>query len=174
MMDDQNEPRPVPTFHEFAADVYARKLAHGRIRSSAGKAKWEKALEQHLIPALGDRFIDQLEPADIEAWRKTMAAKIEANEVQPATVNSVFSVLRQVIDEATDAFGRGDPMQGIDSFPASDELDEPNALSREEFHRFMTCLKNLHPRAFELSPFRADYEAMEAEVTGGPRSPTDG
>jgi hypothetical protein len=62
-------PSIAPQLHAYAAQVFARELALGKIRSAAGKAKWESILKHHLVPAFGDLFIDRLEPADITGWQ---------------------------------------------------------------------------------------------------------
>src|SRR5688572_30020595 len=74
-------PSVAPQFRAYAAAVFARKLALGKIRSAAGTAKWESILEHHLDPAFGDLFIDRLAPADIKAWQARIATKIKAGEM---------------------------------------------------------------------------------------------
>jgi hypothetical protein len=62
------QPSLAPQFHAYAADVFKRKLDLGKIRSAAGRSKWSNVVEKHLVPAFGDRFVDQLRPGDIKGW----------------------------------------------------------------------------------------------------------
>ena len=80
--------------------------------------------------------------------------------------------MHQITDEAIDQFGIRDPMRGIKPFDTNEPADS-NALSRDDFRRFMKCLREKHPLAYDLSPFKADFEAMEAEETEGQRPPAD-
>jgi hypothetical protein len=124
MTEEQSEPRPRPQFHSFAAEVYARKLAPGKIRSSAGKMKWKTVLVRHLVPAFGELFIDRIEAADVEAWRVKVTTKIDAGEIAPATANTVLGVLHQITDEAVDEFDIRDPMRGIEPFETNEQVGD--------------------------------------------------
>jgi len=148
-------PSITPQFHAYAAQVFARKLALGKIRSAAGKAKWESTLKHHLVPAFGDLFIDRLAPADIKAWQAKIATRIKAGEMAPATANTILGVLRQITDEAIDDFDIRDPMRGIDAFDTREHStyteEEPNSLSPKDVARFLSTLRELHPEHYAFT-----------------------
>jgi integrase len=148
-------PSVAPSFRTFAADVFKRKLDLGKIRSAAGKAKWESILEHHLVPAFGDIFIDRLAPADIKAWQSKVATKIKAGEMAPATANMILGVLRQITDDAITDFDIRDPMRGIDAFDTREHStyteEEPNSLSPEDVSRFLGKLRELHPEHYAFT-----------------------
>ncbi|MBK9032066.1 MAG: hypothetical protein IPL61_12205 [Myxococcales bacterium] len=144
-----------PPFHTFAADVFERKLALGKIRSASGRAKWEAILKHHLVPAFGEIFMDQLRPQDVKAWQARMAGKIKARDMAPATANTIISVLRQITDEAITDFDIRDPMRGVDLFDMREHStyteEEPNSLAPDDVPRFLATLRDMHPEHYAFS-----------------------
>ncbi len=142
-------------FHEYSAEVFARKLSLGKIRSAAGRAKWDSVLKHHLVPAFGDLFMDQLRPSDIKAWQAKLAAKIKAKEMAPATANTILGVLRQITDEAMDDFDIRDPMRGVDAFDNREHStyteEEPNSLAPADVPKFLAKLRELHPEHYAFT-----------------------
>ncbi len=149
------QPSEAPAFRTYAKSVFDRKVALGKIRSAAGKAKWESILEHHLDPAFGDLFIDRLAPADIKAWQAKIAARINAEEMAPTTANTILGVLRQITDEAIDDFDIRDPMRGIDAFDTREHStyteEQPNSLSPKDVARFLNALRTLHPEHYAFT-----------------------
>jgi len=137
-----------PPFHAFAAEVLKRKLDLGKIRSAAGREKWNNILDKHLVPAFGDLFMDQLRSSDIKAWQTKTAAKIKAGGMAPTTANTILSVLHQITDEAVDDFDIRDPMRGVDAFDTREHStyteEEPNSLSPSDVPRFLAKMRELH------------------------------
>lgn len=148
----QPEVSIAPAFHAFAAEVFKRKVDLGKIRSAAGRAKWESVLETHLYPAFGDILMDQLRSSDIKAWQSKTAAKIKAGDMAPTTANTILAVLRQITDEAVEDFDLRDPMRGVDMFDTREHNtyteEEPNSLAPEDVPRFLGKLRELHPEHF--------------------------
>ena len=139
----------LPQFHTYSADVFARKLALGRIRSAAGRAKWESILEHHLVPEFGDFYMDQLHPTVIKAWQGRVSAKIKAGRMAPTTANTILGVLKQITDEAMVDFDIRDPMRGVDPFDTREHAtyteEEPNSLAPADVPRFLAAMKRLYP-----------------------------
>ena len=144
-----------PSFHTFASEVFERKLALGRIRSAAGRAKWVVVLKHHLVPAFGDIKIDQLSPLDVKAWQAKVARRIKSGDMAPATANSIIGVLRQITDEAVTDFDIRDPMRGVDLFDNREHStyteEEPNSLSPADVPRFLAALRERHPEHYAFS-----------------------
>lgn len=142
---DDAPPSTVPQFHKYAADVFARKVELGKIRSAAGRAKWATILKMHLVPAFGDVFVDRLRPADIKAWQSKTAAKIRVSKLSPTTANTVLGILRQITSEAIDDFDMRDPMRGIDPFDTREHNpyteEAPNSLSPADVPRFLETMR---------------------------------
>ena len=144
-----------PSFHSFASEVFERKLALGRIRSAAGRAKWVVVLKHHLVPAFGDIKIDQLRPVDVKAWQAKVARRIKSGDMAPATANSIIGILRQITDEAVTDFDIRDPMRGVDLFDNREHStyteEEPNSLSPADVPRFLAALRERHPEHYAFS-----------------------
>ena len=149
------QPSSAPKFHAFAAAVFQRKLDLGKIRSEAGRAKWSSILEQHLVPAFGDLYVDQLKMADIKEWQSRIAKLINANGMAPATANTILGVLRQITDEAVDDFDIRNPMRGIDSFDTREHStyteEEPNSLSPDQVPAFLAKTLELQPQHYAFT-----------------------
>lgn len=135
--------------------MFKRKVELGKIRSPAGRAKWESVLETHLYPAFGDLLMDQLRSSDIKAWQSKTASKIKAGDMAPTTANTILAVLRQITSEAVDDFDLRDPMRGVDAFDTREHNtyteEEPNSLARADVPRFLGKLRELHPEHFAFS-----------------------
>lgn len=142
------QPTAAPQFRTFAAQVFQRKQDLGRIRSAAGRLKWDNIVEKHLEPAFGDLFIDQLRPSDIKSWQARVAARINAGKMAPTTANTILGVLRQITDEAVDDFDLRDPMRGVDPFDTREHSvyteEEPNSLAPAQVPLFLAKMRELH------------------------------
>lgn len=151
----QPEVSTAPAFHALAAEVFKRKVDLGKIRSAAGRAKWESVLETHLYPAFGDILMDQLRSSDIKGWQAKIAARIKAGAMAPTTANTILSVLRQITDEAVEDYDLRDPMRGVDMFDTREHNtyseEEPNSLAPEDVPRFLGKLRELHPEHFAFA-----------------------
>lgn len=151
----EEAPCAFPRFRDFAGEVFERKKNLGKIRSAAGRAKWESVLEHHLNPAFGDVFIDQLHPQGIKAWQTKIAAKIQAGDMAPTSANTILGVLRQITDEAVDDFDIRDPMRGVDPFDTREHStyteEEPNSLAPQDVPRFLAEMRNLHPEHYAFT-----------------------
>jgi len=138
-----------PQFHVYAPEVFERKLALGRIRSAAGRAKWASILEHHLVPEFGPYYMDQLHTTVIKAWQAKVAARIKAGKMAPTTANTILGVLKQITDEAVADFDIRDPMRGVDPFDTREHAtyteEEPNSLAPADVPRFLAAMKKLHP-----------------------------
>ncbi len=142
------QPSLAPQFHAYATDVFQRKLDLGKIRSAAGRNKWETIVDNHLVPEFGDLFIDQLRPSDIKSWQARVAAKIKADAMAPTTANTILGVLRQITDEAVADFDLRDPMRGVDPFDTREHNtyteEEPNSLPPDLVPKFLSKMRELH------------------------------
>lgn len=145
-------PLALPPFREFADQVFERKKDLGKIRSAAGRAKWESVLAHHLKPAFGDLLLDQLRPQDVKAWQARIGAKIKAGDMAPTSANTILAVLRQITDEAASDFDIRDPLRGVDPFDTREHStyteEEPNSLAPQDVPRFLAKMRELHAEHF--------------------------
>lgn len=149
------QPSSAPQFRVYAKAVLQRKLDLGKIRSAAGREKWENIVDNHLIPAFGDVFIDQLRTSDIKGWQTTIAGKIKACAMAPTTANTILGVMRQITDEAVVDYDSRDPMRGIDPFDTREHNtyteEEPNSLSPDLVPTFLAKMRELHPAHYAFA-----------------------
>jgi hypothetical protein len=144
-----DQPSIAPQFRTYAKTVYQRKLDLGRVRSAAGRDKWQNIVDNHLIPAFGDIYMDQLRPSDIKSWQAKVAAKIKVDVLAPTTANTILGVLRQITDEAVTDYDMRDPMRGVDPFDTREHNtyteEEPNSLPPDLVPTFLSKMRELHP-----------------------------
>src|SRR5262249_8750586 len=88
----------LPSFSAYALSLMERKIARGRLKSGKSRERWATILKNHLRPAFGDFYIDQIRKPDIEEWLVKMGRKVQAGQYSPVTVNDWLSLLRVIIN----------------------------------------------------------------------------
>jgi integrase len=147
---------PKVRFKDYAPALLARKVSAGDIRSAATRGQWASALKVHLVPAFGDFYLDALRRADVMAWRDKMAAKVQAGDYSPHTVNDLLAVLRVVVTAYVVEYELDkNPTTGVPNLDASVRHtyteEEPNALTPEELPRFLAALRKHYPQHFAMA-----------------------
>lgn len=144
-----------PRFADYAATIFARKVADGRILSAAGREKWRVLLTAHLVPAFGEFFVDRLTAADVEEWKGRFATKIRAGAAKPTSGNTILSVLRVITAAAADEFDIRDPMRRVRPFDTRGHrtyTDEaPNSLAPADVPRFLTAMRERFPHYYAIT-----------------------
>lgn len=139
----------LPRFEDYAATVFERKVADGRIQSAATRERWRVTLGAHLLPAFGEFFIDKLTAADVEAWKGPIGARIRAGKTSPHTANSILSLLRVITAAAAEEFDIKDPLRRVRPFDTRTHrtyTDEaPNSLAPADVPRFLAELQRRYP-----------------------------
>jgi len=97
------------TIRDFALSWMRRRAA--RVRTSTAQ-HYADVLGLHVLPVLGDLWIDAVTRADVEDWVAEMARK-----ARPATVNSRLRVLRSLLGDAADELGITDPSARVRALP---------------------------------------------------------
>lgn len=144
----------MPSFATYAVELLDRKINEGTIRSPFTKLKWKWALESLLIPAFGPLLIDQIEPADIEAWKAKMAIKIKAKEYKPTSVNNVMAILRVICTKATVEYDLKDPLRGVADFDTRTHRtytpESPNSIPPERISEFLDLARVRYPEHYAM------------------------
>lgn len=126
--------------------------------------RYATTLEKHVVPALGDYYMDALMPDDLVRWR-------DAQKAKPSTVNSRLRILRTLLADATDELGLGrDPAARISAVREARVVDERDAnrltgpelatvlaaLERDapEWHALFLCLALTGARFGEASALK--------------------
>lgn len=110
--------------------------------------RYAEALDNHLLPAFGELFVDALRADDIQRWVNGSLADGYA----VATVRGWLRVLKVMMRDNR-LFSR-ECLESRITFPQKrrdeDEDDEPNSLTREELSKFLDAMSELYPQHYAL------------------------
>ncbi len=114
------------------------------------RERYVAALDDHILPALGEMAMADVTFADIETWRD----RLRSSGYAASTVNSHLSILRTLFGKAV-AVGAADrnPAAAVRLLSLEDARtsdDEPNALTASELARFLTVARQRHARHFPM------------------------
>src|SRR5690349_25116546 len=102
--------------------------------------KYASVLDLHILPALGDHFIDAIMPADVLQWR-------DRQDARPATVNTRLRVLRTLLaDAASDLDLIRNPAERTHGVRERRSDEDPNTLSAEQLAKVLAHLEQHEPR----------------------------
>ncbi len=145
----------MPRFDAFAASLFEKKVQTEKIRSAAGRRKWEEILRLHLFPAFGSLLVDDVTHDDVERWLLGYAADIKADELSPRTANTRLGILKVIFGAASAKFGFKDPTAGIEAYDTTLHPtytpEEPNSLTVDELPRFLHAMMRLAPQHYALT-----------------------
>lgn len=128
----------VPTFERFAQrfiDEYARAKQH----KPSGIVSKESVLKVHLLPALGDKRLNEVTDADVAK----LQADLVARKLNPKTVNNVLSVLSMMLRVAAKWRVIHDVPVRIDLLKV--QTREMQFFEPAEYDRLVVAAKNLGP-----------------------------
>src|SRR5688572_3408814 len=131
---------------------YATSWLRGQWNSlcPASRDRYVVALDNHILPALGDLYLDAIRVEAIESWRDGLRKAGLAS----ATVNGHLRVLRAVLARAVRTEGlRFNPASEVKVLPEDDRRitdEEPNALEPEELKRFLNVARENHPQHYPM------------------------
>jgi integrase len=115
------------------------------------------ALEDHVLPVLGDFWYDALTKADVQKWvddcfKKHWTTKSGVKKpYRRAAVHGWFRVFRAMTRDAIEAFGlTRDPCLRI-RFPQEELREDSNALTPAELAAFLSEMRASFPQHFALA-----------------------
>jgi integrase len=141
----------------------SKKVAGYRHASLAMRAQ---ILEQHILPLLGDLYVDAITGQDVRDWLSDSAAKakpnrkkqqsseaggagektavVEEEHYDPVTINGWLRILRTLIRDAVGDLGLDrDPTLRIKALTVEQDGKGGKALSAEELRRFIKAMNEL-------------------------------
>jgi len=129
-------------------EAYAREwLQRKELRlAESTVARYTVTIEQHIIPALGDLYLDRIKRRDVEEFLGKQRPKYA-----PETVNGHLRVLKTIMLDAADEHGIPNPCARVEALPVEwvDEEDA-NALSEEETAALLAAFREHRPRYYPL------------------------
>jgi integrase len=148
---------PKVRYAGYAASLYERKIAKGKLTSAKTQQRWSDTQDLHLIPHFGEFFVDAIRRGDIEAWLTRMGKRVGQGRGQysPNTVNSWLSILLTTLRSAVVELDLTyDPTLGIEPLDTSAwhtyTEEEPNSLTLAEVPGFLTKARELYPQNFAM------------------------
>lgn len=149
----EHEPIERQRVEEFANDWLASKL----VSVDAGTAQtYAKALEHHVLPALGRYWYDELRKADVQRWvdqslrSEWTTPSGDKRRYSRAAVHGWFRVFRTMTRDAIDAFELPrDPCARI-RFPQEELSDGSNTLTPTELAAFLGEMHDRYPHHYAL------------------------
>jgi hypothetical protein len=103
--------------------------------SPTTRVRYANAIEHHIVPALGEHFVDGITARDVEDWRDYLAERMAAT-----TVNGLLNVLRSVLRDVGNEVGAR--VKALDADDTRITGDEPNALREQELQAFLEVARN--------------------------------
>ena len=110
---------------------------------AATRAHYAEVLDNHVLPILGDYYLDAITTADLVSWRDAM----RESGARPATINTRMRVLKALMRDAT--YEKNLPRDPTQRLPALREVraeDDPNCLSAEDLSRLLAAAAQHAPR----------------------------
>jgi len=108
--------------------------------------RYGTALALHIVPVLGDLYMDAIVPADVSRWR-------DAQRDAPRTVNGRLRVLKTMFrDAVADLDLLRDPTARIKALaePPSYDDKDPNLVSPEEVHAVVLASREICPTHYPV------------------------
>jgi integrase len=124
------------------------------VRASTRKV-YADTLDLHILPALGNHFVDAITADDVVAWRDEQAAQVigegeRARPVSPVTVNSRLRVLRQLLADVAHEHGLRNPAERVPSLRVP-RRRAPKGLEPAELGSVLAKLRELTPKWFPIA-----------------------
>ncbi|HZU84942.1 MAG TPA: site-specific integrase [Polyangiaceae bacterium] len=157
-----------PLFSAYAASLMQDKIDAGDLKSPASRNKWKYTLEhviagtwdedrEHLlVTGFGDLRIGEISVARVRAWRAACGKIVQQGLYDPTTFNQSWRpIFRAITAQAAREFNV--PDVGLDLRPLDEDdkpdftEEDPNALTEEEFGRFLSELKASFPQHYAMA-----------------------
>ncbi len=144
---------------DFAESWLRSKLAG--LKASTAR-RYAEALDLHILPALGDHYVDAIEAQDLIAWRDAQAASRtvttasgERRTIKTAaeTVNHRLRVLKTVLREAVEQLDMPrDPTARVKALPkrSAGAEEERRSLNADELRRVLQQVRARYPQWYPL------------------------
>ncbi|RJG02695.1 site-specific integrase [Noviherbaspirillum sedimenti] len=127
------------TFKDFADEWFGENEVRWR-RSQRKTVR--STIDKHLIPAFGDRAVDQITKADILKLRSSLAkvpGRKNKEGLSTTRINHILTPLRMILNEAADRFNFSTPYQNIKSLKVARTDIDPFTL--DEVNRILATVR---------------------------------
>jgi integrase len=138
---------------------YASSWMRGKIPTlkPSTRDKYASMLDRHVLPALGDHYVDVISPQEVILWR-------DAQHAKASTVNSRLRLLRAMLRDAQADLGLPrDPCARVRALPEDPPVG--NRLKPEDLQRVLAYLRANEPGWYPLFLTMALTGARFGEVS---------
>lgn len=132
------------------AQLWIASKAEAVDRSTA--LRYAADLEGHVLPALGDMYMDAMRPADVQAWVNAKARERVKDQPKYAvdTIKGWFRVLRTLARDAVAQLDLPRDPTGRVTFPDRPGKEEQNALTPEQTAALLEVFRLHYPQHFPM------------------------
>lgn len=120
---------------EYAASWLQRK---GAELAPSTVDRYGRTILLHILPRLGDLFLDALQPVDVVNWRDGLA-----RTSAPSTTNSHLRVLREILADAAAELQLPNPAARVRQVAELPRAAEGKALAADELGRVLVAMREL-------------------------------
>lgn len=134
------EKHMMPLFRDYAYKWFELSRVDWR-ESQQDKVK--NLMERHLIPRLGDRFVNSIKKTDISTLQQTLLTSggTRNKELSVGSVNSIMVPLRQILTSAAKDYGFDNPFDGVKPLKQLKTGSSIDPFTKEEVERFLQTVK---------------------------------
>lgn len=135
----------VPRLADYATSwIKSRTLA---VKPSTAET-YAGLLDCHVLPGLGDFYLDKLTDRDVREWHAGLAARLAKQ-----SANNALRVLKMVLGDGCAEFNLPrSPAERVRSFPVRHSPDDdPNLLSPEELGKVLDAFRATEPLDYPLA-----------------------
>lgn len=110
------------------------------------RVKYAVVIDLHIVPALGDIYVDKLRSSDITAWRDA-----QCRIARPSTVNSRLQLLRTILADLCAELSIPSPAARVRGVRRGyDDANESKSLSAAELEHVLAELRDHHPNWYPI------------------------
>ncbi|MCZ7679843.1 MAG: site-specific integrase [Sandaracinaceae bacterium] len=125
-------------------------------------------LDLHVLPMLGDYYLDAVRAEDVVRWRDEQATTFigdpkDGRLPSPTTINTRLRVVKQFFADVTHERGLPNPAARISSLRVP-RRRQPKGLTAEELHKVLTAMRTASPRWYPITLTLALTGARWGEV----------
>ena len=138
-------PRAVPLFKDYAKqwlETYVATCCRGTT-----PAGYETSLRIHLLPALGEKRLDEIRRSDV----KTLVFALAKKELSPSTILNVRACLSGILSSAIeDEIITSNPAARLGKYIKRNQKPEVDVLTKEETAKLLEAVRTHRPHYYPL------------------------
>jgi len=147
--------------HRLRLTAYASSWLTGKLRvlKPSTANRYAQALDLHILPVLGDHYLDAIEPIDIVRWR-------DGQEGKSASVNGRLRILKTLLRDAVAELGLPrDASARVHALREAHSECGPNRLTAEQLAKVLHAFRDHETHWYPLFLFLALTAARVSEGT---------